>query len=62
MGDLDGVGRVAPEPSNGEAIGAVAADHIGAGMRAQPVSEGVAEPVCQHVNRPVVVHVDHDGA
>jgi hypothetical protein len=42
--------------------GAVAADHLGAGIRAKPVGERVAQPVGKQVDGPVGVQVDQDGA
>jgi hypothetical protein len=59
--DLDCVGCAEPG-AFAVATGAVAANHLGTMMRAQPGGERVAPPVGQHVNRSAGVHVDYDGA
>jgi hypothetical protein len=60
VGDLRRGGRGLP---GGPGIGAapVPADHLDAGMGAQPVREGLRLPVRQHVDEPVVVHVHQHG-
>ena len=41
---------------------AVAADHLHAGMPAQPLGEGAGLPVREEIHRTVAVHVDQHGA
>ena len=60
VGDLHRGGRRLP---GGPGVGAapVPADHLDAGMGAQPVREGLRLPVRQHVNKAVAVHIHQHG-
>jgi hypothetical protein len=61
VGDLDR-GRRALPGAVGVGAGPVPADHLGAGMRAQPAGEGVGLAVGEQVDRAVGGHVDQDRA
>ena len=55
-------GRRAGAGALGESSGPVPADHLGAGMPAQPGRQGIGLPVREQVNGPPGLHVDQDRA